>query len=101
MSTPTPDFVCFGGGCLRTHLFSPLKWSTGLGLLLTGGNPDFLFEEPPSWGLEGRVGGLGQTRFPVRADRPEVASFAPFSSIGVDRVRPGAALTLPVRPYSI
>lgn len=44
VSSPTPDFVCFGG--LRTHLFSPLKWSTSLGLLLTGGNPDFLFEEP-------------------------------------------------------
>lgn len=99
VSTPTPDFVCFGG--LRTHLFSPLKWSTSLGLLLMGGNPDFLFEEPPSWGLEGRVGGLGQTRFPVRADGPEVAHLAPFSRIGVDRVRPGATLTLPVRPCSV
>lgn len=45
--------------------------------------------------------GLGQTRFPVRADRPEVAHFALFSSIGVDRVRPGATLTLPVRPCSV
>lgn len=98
---PPPQILFALRGGLRTHLFSPLKWSTSLGLLLTGGNPDFLFEEPPSWGLEGRVGGLGQTRFPVRADRPEVANFAPFSSIGVDRVRPGAALTLPVRPCRI
>lgn len=47
------------------------------------------------------MGGLGQTRFPVRADRPEVAHFAPFSSIGVNRVRPGATLTLPVKPCSV
>lgn len=32
------------------------------------------------------MGGIGQSRFPVRADRPEVAYFAPVSGIGVDRV---------------
>lgn len=45
-------------------------------------------------GLEERVGGIGQTRFPVRADRPEVAHFAPISGVGVDRVGLGAILTL-------
>lgn len=37
-------------------------------------------------GWRGGVGGIGQTRFPVRADRPEVARFGLFSGNGVDRV---------------
>lgn len=32
------------------------------------------------------MGGIGQTRFPVRADRPEVAHLAPVTGVGVDRV---------------
>lgn len=32
------------------------------------------------------MGGIGQTRFPVRADRPEVAHLALVTGVGVDRV---------------
>lgn len=84
MSTPPPPYFIYlrglRGGCPKTHLFSTVRWSTGLGQLrfepalqeeaLTS------FLKSPSRGLEERVGGIGQTRFPVRADRPEVAHFA-------------------------
>lgn len=52
------------------------------------------------WGLKGRVGGIGQPWFPVRADRPEVAHFTGFSGTGVDRVGLDS-LTLPMRLRSI
>lgn len=40
------------------------------------------------------MGGIGQTRFPVGTDRPEVAHSSPFSGDGVDRVGLGTTLTL-------